>query len=219
MNGCGKSYGPIVPKNPANNDVAARLNRCYPRDTSAEQAEGRGPAKGNSLRGPEDRTQCRYSLYVALERIRQAAHAFGRYDPRQEPGAVVPHAGICPGGTPQGVSLPGSGLFVWRAGTSASPEASGFGLALRCDKSARQVRGQHMRGSFWKGKGVRTLCLARRDFRLPRGFRLRLGAPPRQVGETSQRATHARFFLNHFEPHTKKATFNFSHAGAPQAGQ
>ena len=30
-----------------------------------------------------------------------------RQDPRQEPGAVVPHAGICPGGRPQGRSLPG----------------------------------------------------------------------------------------------------------------
>ena len=115
MNGCGKSDGPIVPKKPANNGVAARLDGCRPRDTSAEQVEGRGPAKGNSLRGLEDRTQGRVSLYVALERIRQAATreclsrpAFARYDPRQEPGAVVPHAGICPGGAPQGASLPGT---------------------------------------------------------------------------------------------------------------
>ena len=71
MNECGKSDGPIVPKKPANNGVAARLDRCHPRDTSAEQAEGRGPAKGNSLRGGEDRTQCRDSSYAALERIRQ----------------------------------------------------------------------------------------------------------------------------------------------------
>ncbi len=73
MNGRWKSDGPIVPKKPANNDVAVRLDRSHPRDTSAEQAEGRGPAKGNSLRGPEDRTQCRESLQAALERIRQAA--------------------------------------------------------------------------------------------------------------------------------------------------
>ena len=40
---------------------------------SAERAEGRGPAKGNLLRGSEDRTQNRESLQAALERIRQAA--------------------------------------------------------------------------------------------------------------------------------------------------
>ncbi|MHB8295583.1 MAG: PIN domain-containing protein, partial [Acidimicrobiales bacterium] len=33
--------------------------------------------------------------------------ALRRQDPRQEPIAVVPHEGICPGGRPQGRSLPG----------------------------------------------------------------------------------------------------------------
>ena len=33
--------------------------------------------------------------------------ALRRQDPRQEPGALVPHAGICPGGRPRGRSLPG----------------------------------------------------------------------------------------------------------------
>jgi len=37
-----------------------------------KQVEGRGPAKDNSLRGSEDRTQCREPLQAALERIRQA---------------------------------------------------------------------------------------------------------------------------------------------------
>ncbi len=71
MNECGKSDGPIVPKKPANNGVAARLDWCHPRDTSAERAEERGPAKGNLLRGTRDRTQCRLSLHAALGRIRQ----------------------------------------------------------------------------------------------------------------------------------------------------
>ena len=35
--------------------------------------EGRGPAKGNSLRCPENRTQSWAILQAALERIRQAA--------------------------------------------------------------------------------------------------------------------------------------------------
>ena len=71
MNERGKSDGPIVPRTPANKDAAARLDMSHPRDASAEQVEGRGPAKGNSLRGSEDRTQNRESLQVALERIRQ----------------------------------------------------------------------------------------------------------------------------------------------------
>ena len=72
MNGGGKSDGPIVPPTPANNGGAARLDRSHPGDPPAEQAEGRGPAKGNSLRGPGDRTQSRATPQAALERIRQA---------------------------------------------------------------------------------------------------------------------------------------------------
>jgi hypothetical protein len=72
MNGRGKSDGPIVPQTPANNDGAGRLDCSHPSSPSAEPVEGRGPAKGNLLRGPEDRTQSRESWQVALERIRQA---------------------------------------------------------------------------------------------------------------------------------------------------
>ena len=80
---------------------------------SAWRGGQEAPAKGNSLRGTGDRAQGRAPLQAALERIRQAARrdisrpAPGRHDRRQEPSAVVPHAGICPGGAPQGVSLPG----------------------------------------------------------------------------------------------------------------
>ena len=73
MNGHGKSDGPIVPQTPANKGVAARLERSQTRDTSAEQGEGRGPAKGNSSRQNRSRTQCRADLQQALGRIRQAA--------------------------------------------------------------------------------------------------------------------------------------------------
>ena len=85
MNEHGKSDGPIVPRTPANNGGGNRLDRSHPAASPAEQVEERGQAKGNSLRGSEDRTRS-----------------------RQEPGAVVPHAGICPGGAPQGASLPES---------------------------------------------------------------------------------------------------------------
>ena len=73
MNERGKSDGPIVPQTPANNGGGNRLDGSHQAASSAEQVEGRGPAKGNSLRGSEDRTQNRESLQAALERIRQAA--------------------------------------------------------------------------------------------------------------------------------------------------
>ena len=73
MNERGKSDGPIVPRTPANNGAAARYDVSHPCDASAEQVEGRGPAKGNLLRGSEDRTRRRESLQVALKRIREAA--------------------------------------------------------------------------------------------------------------------------------------------------
>ena len=36
----------------------------------------------------------------------------GPSDPRWEPGAVNLHAGICPGGAPQGASLPGTATYL-----------------------------------------------------------------------------------------------------------
>ncbi len=71
MNERGKSDGPIVPRKPANNGVAARLDCCHPCDTPAERVEGRGSAKGNPHRGTRDRTQCRAFLHAALARIRR----------------------------------------------------------------------------------------------------------------------------------------------------
>jgi len=73
MNGGGKSDGPIVPRKSANEDGGNRLDRCHPATPSAERAEGRGSAKGNSLRGSGDRAQDRVTPREALERIRQAA--------------------------------------------------------------------------------------------------------------------------------------------------
>ena len=51
MYGHGKSDDPIVPKKPANKE--------YDASYSAEEAEGRGSAKGNSLGGNKYRTQYR----------------------------------------------------------------------------------------------------------------------------------------------------------------
>ena len=105
MNDHGKSDGPIVPRTPANKDGAGRLDRGHPADPSAERAEGRGPAKGNSLRGPGARAQHRTAPQAALERIRQAVrrdrtqrltalwhHVYDIVRLREEYFALRPHA-------------------------------------------------------------------------------------------------------------------------------
>ena len=84
----GKSDSPIVPgKLPNKGRGALRF---------AEGVEGRGLAEGNLFQQPRFRTQSRTDLQNALRLIRQAN---ARHYPRQEPSAVVPLAGICPGGT------------------------------------------------------------------------------------------------------------------------
>jgi len=75
MNGGGKSDGPIVPRKSANNGGGNRFDGSHPATPSAERAEGRGPAKGNSLQGTGDRAQDRATPQAALERIRQAARS------------------------------------------------------------------------------------------------------------------------------------------------
>jgi hypothetical protein len=65
---------------------------------AAEVVEGRGLAKGNRVERSRGRTQCRVTLSHELDRVRQVAATPVRHYPRQEPGAVIPHAGICAGG-------------------------------------------------------------------------------------------------------------------------
>ncbi len=92
MHESGKSDSLIVPGKPPNK-VAGAL-------ASAEEVEERGLAKGNPHQSPQTRTQCRRALMLKLRRIRQVARQRStpaRHHLRQEPGAVVPHAGICAG--------------------------------------------------------------------------------------------------------------------------
>jgi RNA-directed DNA polymerase len=63
MNGRGKSDGPVVPMKSPNNVG----------QPAAEEAEGRGPAKGNPPQQNAPRTQCRQGAPSALERVRLAA--------------------------------------------------------------------------------------------------------------------------------------------------
>jgi hypothetical protein len=87
MNNHGKSDRPIVPEKLPNKGGGA-----------PQPAEGRGRAKGNLAQQTRFRTQGRIDLQHALERIRRAATTPVRHYLRQEPSAVVPHAGICAGG-------------------------------------------------------------------------------------------------------------------------
>jgi len=126
MNERGESDRPVVPQKSAKMDYWD-FHRWY-----VERMEGRGLAKENgegggnadlSQAGPSkqvDRTQsrvgagdaCPEDLQSALDRVRQAACrdvsrcAPARHHPRQEPGAVVPLAGIRAGGGGQPPSLP-----------------------------------------------------------------------------------------------------------------
>src|SRR5215216_2203933 len=79
-------------------------------------------------------------------RASPSQHALHCQNPRQEPGAVVPHAGICPGGRPQGRSLPG---LVTTAGTTQPGQSEGpllhrcagrkGGILMSAERSARSV--------------------------------------------------------------------------------
>ena len=74
--------------------------------------------------------------------------ALRRQDPRQEPGALIPHAGICPGGRPQGRSLPGyTGLpdLISQAGYPSTRELSSWQSigTLLLAKCARKPRVSH----------------------------------------------------------------------------
>ena len=88
MHGREKSDSSIVPGKPPNKAG----------DTAAEAVEGREEAEGNAGRQRTRRTQSRASVSQALDRVREAAVRFFVKHPRQEPGALAAHAGICAGG-------------------------------------------------------------------------------------------------------------------------
>jgi hypothetical protein len=106
MHGWGKSDRPIVPVKPANKGRPAPLGGA---------GGGRGLGQRECLTAKQvDRTQCRIGTGLPVPKTcpmsRRAAHVTatrrGASDPRQEPGAVVPHAGIRAGGGGQPPSLP-----------------------------------------------------------------------------------------------------------------
>ena len=114
MNEHGKSDGPVVPAKPPNNGGGTRLDPGRTKSTPAEEAEGRGPAKGNRRESRTRRTQCRTygrtrfsRRYVRRDVVMLVMlRPTTRHHPRQEPDAVVPPVRICAGGGPKGPSLP-----------------------------------------------------------------------------------------------------------------
>ena len=95
VNGCRESDSFIVSGKPSNK---VRDNKRM-----AEKVEKRRLAKGNLVGRDKGRTQGRETLPSELDRIRQRAErlyitASVRYYLRQEPSALVAHAGICAGG-------------------------------------------------------------------------------------------------------------------------
>ncbi len=88
MHGRGKSDAAIVAVKPAN-----KAER-----SAAEPVEPRAGAEGNASQHSTHRAQHRASVSQALERIRCAATAVYRLDPRWEPYAGKPHVRFCAGG-------------------------------------------------------------------------------------------------------------------------
>ena len=95
-NDSGKSDKPIVPEKDANK------GRGRPR--LAERLEGRGLAKGNleGRTGIGHRTKDTGNIDPIGAPSGHGAIPMPvtRLYPRQEPGAIIPHAGICAGGGP-----------------------------------------------------------------------------------------------------------------------
>ncbi len=92
MNGYRESDSFIVSRKP--------LNKTGDNKPVAEKVEKRRLAKGNSVERNKDRALSRGTLPSEPTRIRQNMfiNSFARYYPRQEPSALVVHAGICAGG-------------------------------------------------------------------------------------------------------------------------
>jgi hypothetical protein len=96
MHDHGKSDSPVVPAKPPNKARAA------------EVVEERGLAEGNTDDPTRSGRRAGSGVPSGLARVREAARVMhpypeARFDarhPRQEPSAVVPHAGICAGGRP-----------------------------------------------------------------------------------------------------------------------
>ena len=82
--------------------VVPRKRSNKGRQLPAEVVEGRASPEGNSRQAAVVRTLSRVATSIQLAAVRWSACDFNRVlptlDPREEPGALAVHAGICAGG-------------------------------------------------------------------------------------------------------------------------
>src|ERR1700692_3339097 len=113
MYGPEKSDHAIVAEKPANKAEGPPAAPPAGEKHAAESVERRAGTKGNADQQSTHRTQRRYSVAQALERIRKVANThFAVTHPRWEPDAGKPHVRICAGGARQLASLPLLGPFL-----------------------------------------------------------------------------------------------------------
>src|SRR5262252_6312989 len=90
--------------------VVPRKRSNKGRQLPAEIVEGRASPEGNSRQAAVVRTLSRVATSIRLAAVRRRARGFTAcrptFDPREEPGALAAHAGICAGGGEQSSSLP-----------------------------------------------------------------------------------------------------------------
>ena len=90
--------------------VVPRKRSNKGRQLPAEVVEGRASPEGNSRQAAVVRTLSRVATSIRLAAVRWRARGFTAcqqtFDPREEPGALAAHAGICAGGGEQSSSLP-----------------------------------------------------------------------------------------------------------------
>ena len=101
MYALGKSDWGIISVKRANKGAQPEMGQ-----PPAEFVEKRPWAKGNPGQTAVTDTQRSGAALSRLGRVRETATTVSASDPRQEPGAVIPHAGICAGGAGQPAFLP-----------------------------------------------------------------------------------------------------------------
>src|SRR4249920_2044518 len=102
------------------------------RQLPAEVVEGRASPKGNSRQAAVVRTLSRAATSIRLAAVRRSAFGFTpcmppTFDPREEPGALAAHAGICAGGEEQSSSLPRPSPLQYPGHPQALIDALAFG--------------------------------------------------------------------------------------------
>jgi hypothetical protein len=108
----GRSRTPSMYADEKSDEVVVPRKRSNKgRQLPAEVVEGRASPEGNSRQAAVVRTLSRAATSIRLAAVRRSACGSKpcvppTFDPREEPGALAAHAGICAGGEEQSSSLP-----------------------------------------------------------------------------------------------------------------